>query len=451
MLDARALALRTAVMMLVVKREVVAAGRLIELVDGYSRQIYPAVLKQQRGAVVCSPLGMWLLLAACASVAEGENRRGLERVLGCSGNEAVELLSAFVAAPPAALRAAIAIWVGVTDASEPVAAWVRGLPSEVESGFMPTQQEADAWVERNTLGLIKSFPQQIDAFTRIVLASALATKVSWEVPFELAAACDHLGAASPWRGSLKQLLRDRSPGRLTMIASTRAAGLVSVHTAVAREDLSVVSVSADPGVPREAVLDAVHELSALARGSDSPARPCSLFDLALGAGHSWEITEREVRTRRPGERVERIIDALLPAWRIEGEVDLLSSPRFGSGPALEVLRELVGPRANDRFAAKQIAVASYTRFGFEAAAITAFTMRTAAIGPPRQKGVERTATLRFDHPYAVVALAGSLGSGRTGGAGPEVTGLALFTAWVAMPEEPADELPAESEVPHAPQ
>lgn len=46
---------------------------------------------------------------------------------------------------------------------------------------MPSQRDADAWAEDKTLGLIRSFPLTIDAFTRVVLASALATQVSWRV------------------------------------------------------------------------------------------------------------------------------------------------------------------------------------------------------------------------------------------------------------------------------
>jgi hypothetical protein len=52
-------------------------------------------------------------------------------------------------------------------------------------------------------------------------------------------------------------------------------------------------------------------------------------------------------------------------------------------------------------------------------------VRTAAAYAPRDLIHERAATLRFDHPYAAVAVAGG--------------GLPVFTAWVAEPiEVPAD-------------
>jgi hypothetical protein len=406
----------------------VGSARLTELVEDYARRIYPAVLDQHSAASVCSPLGVWLLLAACAPVADGENRHALEGALGCSGDEAHELLSGFLAVPPPALKAAIAVWTSMTDASEAVAAWVRGLPAEVESGYMPTKAEADDWANRKTLGLIKTFPLQIDEMTRVVLASALATKVSWELPFDVTPAGEHLGTDSPWRGAVKRLLWDRAPRPATMIASTSSAGLVAVHPAIAREDLTVISVSADPAVSRDAVLDAAHEIARCARGAESPARSCSLFELTIGRGHSWEIAERE-----------RITDVSLPAWHIEGTLDLRASPRFGAQPALDVTRDMIRPRPGDQFDAVQAAVASYTRYGFEAAAITSFGVAGAARRLPTETGVERTASFRFDHPYAVVAIAGRPGEDHDD-ASSALAGLPLFSAWVAAPDE-ADEEP----------
>jgi hypothetical protein len=403
-----------------------SSERVAALVDGYARRVYPAVLEQHEGASVSSPLGVWLLLAALVSAADGDHRAALEEVLGCPAGEASELLAAFMAAPPPALKAAIAVWVRVVDTTEELAGWVRGLPPAVQSGFMPTQEEANAWAEKNTLGLIESFPVEIDELTRIVLASALATKVSWHVPFEVVPASEHLGAASPWRGRVERVLWDSHPAGNAMIARTRAAGLVAVHHALATEDLTVISVSADPGVPRAAVLEAAHEIAAFARQAATPPG-CSLFDLPLGTGHSWEITERQTPTYAAGERVERIAGASLPAWHAESRLDLLASERFGTAPALEVMRQLIGARPDDETEAVQVAVASFTRYGFEAAAVTAFAVRAGAmLRAPPERGIERTAVLRFDHPYAAVAI----------------ERLPLFSAWVQEPEE-AEEGPPE--------
>jgi len=418
-----------------------AAGpseRVAALVDAYAQRVYPAVLEQHGRGFVASPLGVWLLLAACVSGADGEHRSALEEALGCSADEASRLLARFIASPPPALKAAIAVWVAVADTTAELAGWVRGLPPAVESGFMPTKREADAWAERNTLGLITSFPVDIDEATRIVLASALATKVSWPTPFGIVTAAEHLGEASPWRGKVERLLWDSHPGSRAMIVDTRAAGLVAVHQALAEEDLTVISVSAEPGTRREAVLEAAHELASYTRGG-SPAPARSLFDLPLGTGHSWQITEQETRTDHAGQRVERIAGTSMPAWRVESSIDLRASPRFGSAPALETIRQLIGPQPGDTCKAVQAAVASFTRYGFEAAAVTAFAIRASARREPVQAGIERTAILRFDHPYGAVAIAGRPVPPRVAGqiAAPRssFTGLPLFSAWIHEPQE----------------
>ena len=406
-------------------------SRLRALVDAYARRVAPAVLGQQERGSVSSALGVWLLLAACASGARGSDRAALEEALGCSADEASRLLVAFVADPPHALHAGIALWVAVDDATEALSAWTRGLPRQVQSGFMPTAAQADAWAERETLGLIRTFPASIDETTRIVLASALATKVEWEIPFDVVPAADHWGPASPWKGTVSKLLWDDGAARRAMIARTEAAGLVAVHCAVAREDLTVVSVSAAPEVDRASVMAAAYAVAATVCGESGGER-CSLYDLPLGPGHSWEISEGEVRAAVARARLERITAAALPAWHVEGKLELMRSAAFGTAPAVETLRTLIGPRPDDACDAVQAAVASFGRYGFEAAAVTTLTAVAAALGP-RQRAMQRSAVLRFDHPFAAVAIAG-----QPGDATGALAGLPLFSAWVAEPVEPED-------------
>ncbi len=137
-------------------------GRLPRLVAGYARRVSGAVLGQHQGGSVSSALGVWLLLAACAPMAQGSDRAALEEALGCSAEEAAGLLASFMTAAPPVLKAALAVWVRISDATAEVSEWVRGLPDGIQSGFMPSQTEADAWAERETLGLIRTFPLEID-------------------------------------------------------------------------------------------------------------------------------------------------------------------------------------------------------------------------------------------------------------------------------------------------
>jgi hypothetical protein len=227
-----------------------------------------------------------------------------------------------------------------------------------------------------------------------------------------------------------------------MLAHTEAAGVVAVHFAVANEDLAVLSLAADPAVDRHVVFEAAYEIGRRSRvGTLADAR-CSLFDLPLGPGHSWEIFEEEIASYHAGERSESIVSATLVDWSIRSELDLQKAERFGVVPALDALLGLIGPHERgDEYEAVQSAVASYSSTGFEAAAVTAFGIRLAAAasGRPTERGLHRTARLFFDHPYAVLALAGRLSDFTRQRAGhTNLFGLPLFSAWVAEPREPVE-------------
>jgi hypothetical protein len=94
----------------------------------------------------------------------------------------------------------------------------------------------------------------------------------------------------------------------------------------------------------------------------------------------------------------------------------------------------------------------FTRYGFEAAAVTAFAVQASAMRGPDRIGIERTAILRFEHPYATIAIPDRpilLGERRFPDSPPSsapfpqprpaIAGVPLFTAWVSDPEEPEDD------------
>lgn len=211
---------------------------LVSLVQGYSRRVGAAVLEQHKGTSVSSPLGIWLLLAACAGGASGQDRKELEEALGCPAPHAEVLLRHFFDRPPPALVSALALWVREADVTAAFAGWEAHLPPQVERGGMPSQAEADSWADKRTHGVIKRFPVQISALSRVILTSALATKVSWQTPFAVAAANEHLPATSPWRGQVSSVLLDQAPDGTRYLAETHAAGVVAVHVATATEDVS---------------------------------------------------------------------------------------------------------------------------------------------------------------------------------------------------------------------
>ncbi|HEX5812864.1 MAG TPA: hypothetical protein VFY38_12210 [Pseudonocardia sp.] len=383
----------------------VASPTLGAAVAAYARRFHAAVGSEHH---VGSPLGAWIVLALVAEAAEGAEAERLAEVLGMQAPEAAGYARWLLDRPHPVVAAAAAAWTRDT----PTAAaerWVAGLPDAVERGPVPSQAAADAWAREHTFGLIETFPLDVAKGWSCVLASALATRVSWSVPFDTAGAD---AFRSGWRHRVARVLRTPRRGHECAIVRHPDVGDVALHRARS-EGLVVTSVIAAPDVPADRVLAAAHDLA----GHRGDRR--SLFDLAVGDGHAWTVTESD------GEEGEERLVAVLPAWSATSDHDL-SPAAFGFADAAAVLGRLFD--APD-WEARQAATARYDRVGFEAAAVTVVAARM-SFRPP-QRGRQRDALLRFDRPYAVVANAVADGESPW-------SGLPVFSAWVAEPQNARD-------------
>jgi hypothetical protein len=366
---------------------------------------------------IASPLGAWLLLALVAPAASGAERDALEAALGTRPKHAAAFAGDLLETPHPAVASALALWHRDEFVSSKFGKWARRLPSTTETGRVPTQAEADEWAARTTRGLIDRFPIELDADVAVVLANALATRIAWSTPFDVAPAT---ALGGPWSTGIDNALSAVPVAHTMLIAQTETAGDVAVHAARSDNGLTVVSVIARPEIAPADVRTAALDAASLVVGADSTARARSLFDLATGDGPAWTIAERP----RSGGGDREHYAAFLPSWTATSEHDLLAlEPSLGLTAACRTLGRFV---VADRpaFEAKQVATASYHRRGFEAAAITTSVMRLSA----SPGDVERHATLRFGHPYAVVAVA-------TDDEGGPWHGVPVFSAWVAEPVE----------------
>lgn len=366
---------------------------------------------------VGSPLGAWLVLALAAPAVTGDLADRVVDALGADLDTAHRMAVELLAHPHPAVSAAATAWTQHGLAG--LDSWLATLPADVQTGPVPTQYQADAWAREHTLGLIDRFPLDTGG-VQVLLASALATRVSWATPFETTDATDLRG---PWSTSLTRVLRaPRAGGHHAFITDTERASLLAVHTALA-DGLEVTSVIAGPAVAPPDVLAAAHKIAVARAQQRRHLTWVSLFDLPLGEHPPWTITEEHVPEQ--GEQV----DALLPAWHAASKHDLLTEPTLAFGAAgqgLQQLADLTGP-----IEAVQSAVARYSRRGFEAAAVTGLGVAISA-KIPEPPGPHRTATIRFAHPYAVVATA--LGSTPA----DPWRGLPVFAAWITDPDDAQD-------------
>jgi hypothetical protein len=280
------------------------------------------------------------------------------------------------------------------------------------------------------------------ADTIVVLANALATRIAWAERFELV---DSGRLGGEWASQVDRALEAPRQHRM-YIASTSQAGLVGVHAADSVDGLLVVSVIADRSVEPAAVHAAAHDVAImLARSmsqallvAPSTARPQSLFALPLGEGHAWTITEETV-VADPAGPLE-LLAATLPAWQTTAQHDLLD-PKLALG--FEEAGNAVAALCNPEFGpialeAVQVASGSFSRIGFEAAAITA-AMHTRSARPRRAEVRRRNAHLRFNRPYAVVAVTvdrPQLPGSETSSRSPAWHGVPVFSAWINEPAEP---------------
>jgi len=395
-------------------------GLVAGCVAGYAARLQAVIGARHH---VASPLGAWLLLALAAPASSGADRDTLSEVLGCDTATAAQAAAALLANPHPVVGSAAAFWTsGEAELTPGSAHWRAGLPPQVTIGDLPGQAGLDRWAREHTFGLIDKFPIQDDGLY-LVLASALATKVSWTVPFELAPGAS-LGSASPWATRLPQVLRTpRQGGHTQYIAVTPDAGDVIVHAAHANGGLLVVSVAAAAEVPARTVLAVAHRIG-VQQATGQAVRRRGLTDLQLGEEPLWALREVTAMT-------DTCI-AVLPAWSAASSHNL-ADPSLGFTAAKNAIAPVPDP-----WQARQSAMARYSRTGFEAAAATAIGIALAARVPGRR----REAELRFEHPYAAVAIAtdpdrpGQDAGGR--GHGPW-HGVPVFSAWISEPEDASDD------------
>jgi len=392
---------------------------------------FHAALGAEHGAA--SPLGAWLLLALVAPAARGTARQELERALGCSADRAAAFARSLLESPHPAVRLALAAWNDRELLGPGLAPWLDALPRAVEKGAIPSQATADTWARATTAGKLEKFPLTIHERAVVILASALTADGEWKSWFDLAPATD-LGT-SPWAAQVQNVLCDHVQSAGTFLR-TEPAGVVAAQVKVAKEGFLVASVIAAPDVAHADVMAAAYDVAAAAVESRSDrVKVVSQFDLPLGEGHSWTITEEKFKTTDPDVRLQsaRIV---LPAWHVPARtINLIGDAAFGLGAAA---RALMGelPRIPEGYGATaaQATTARFDRPGFSAASITALHIHCGAkrmLGDHQRTflGRRRFAEVRFHRPYAVVAIAA---------ADPQSpwNGLPFVSAWVTQPTEP---------------
>jgi serine protease inhibitor len=355
---------------------------------------------------VFSGAGAWSLLTALLHGADGRARRELEAALFVGRDDAAQSVGEVwhVVTSTSGLAGAAGLWTHRDVAIEP--AFADALP-QFTIDALPTDRAAlDRWANAHTAGLIRKFPVEVHAETRLVAATVLTAIAEWERPF----------ASGSRRWSVDEqprpwLSRADDIDAVALITSGRhTLSRVACRT-VAGFDVHLVA-GAPEDQPGEVLAIAIAALDGGAAITPGPR-------LRVGDRGGCMVVERVRSTGRDPQ-----LQVSLPAFEVASDHDLLRDAELfglvaaqdrshGHFPGLSAY-----PLAVDR--AAQSAVASFSAKGFKAAAVTAVAMVRAA---GMITGEATVARVQLDRPFGFVVV-------------ERAHNLALFAGWIADPVPP---------------
>jgi hypothetical protein len=356
---------------------------------------------EEKGNKIASPLGAWVLLALTAGAGinsySAEERDALEKILGESLEKAFASAIQLLNHAPKEVRLVAASWVKDRFSDrEDVTQWLNELLKfDVVSSkaYLPSQAEADEWAATETLDLIKTFPVDMtDEDLMFVLTTAIVTKIGWVKPFE---EVEDVQEMDSWKQ--KSVLFSNHTHETFLFEEPDGIFCVHFKMSDTEEDfkLKVISVIGPDNVPAERVAKLANQVAA--DFESYRTRQLSLFEIDINKNLSYLKIE-EVEKVTMSNKTESI-STFVPAWEAESTFDITD---------LGYVDAAKGITRDPYFdvQAIQVAVATYNKKGFEAAAISAMSIRAAALPPRPELRLTRSAKVFFSHEYAVVALVG---------------------------------------------
>lgn len=366
---------------------------------------------------VLSGVGAWPLLAALAEPADGAARDELAAAVGLPADEGLdaarELLRVLEQSP--AVHTALGLW---TATSVPLDEhWAARLPAASHGVLDPDPRRAqavlDAWVEKETEGLLHRMPMRLDQQTLLVLASALTVRTKWEQPFGTSPAA----GSGPWaeRRAMAGLYRTTALSDAQIRVAVSDDGPVTLATVRGQDGIDVLLALGEPDARPGDVLG-----TAVAACGPVPQPGVRIESVDLDGpqpGPGLHVTEVRSFDPAPTASLRTV------AFTVDARHDLLANAElFGLDAASNSSTgHFLGISEVPLYVqgAAQDATASFSAEGFVAAAVTAM-FAAAAAAMPRQSAKRLTAS--FDRPFGFLAI-------------HRDTGLVLVCGWVTEPDD----------------
>ncbi|MGW7431050.1 serpin family protein [Streptomyces sp. NPDC054861] len=353
---------------------------------------------------VCSPAGLWLALGAVASGARADTARELGELLGVDAGEAAGAVTR--AGRWLGRTGGLAVATGLWSAVPLLDGFRRGLPdvgfgtlagagagagagpeAGAGAGAGGAQGVIDAWVAEATGGRIGRLPLALDGSEDLVLANALALKVSWRHAFPVEATRDEPFTDRHGDTTSVPTMHQRIPSSWAW----RVGGTTVVE----------LPCEGPAGTGRAEGTEKAEE----SEGSAARVR------FVLGAAGAEPAGTLAAAWAGDGRREALRADGValaLPRFSLRTRTDV-----HGRLPAPGITRAIrpgadfsgLSPRPLYLAKAVQEALVEVAEQGVEAAAVTAVAMTRS--GAARRKVIEEIA---FDRPFGVVVLDASGGT-----------------------------------------
>lgn len=356
----------------------------------YSRNFHRN-LPETTGNVVASPLGAWLLLTALAVSVDYEAHPGLEQVLEtklcCSVDEAFTLFEEITKNPDVHYSAQV--WgsgENMKHFPETQKWWERNrlLPTNGTTN-LPTQAELDRWAEESTDGLVKEFPVGVKPDTVLIAANAVYSKLAWLHPFSV---IEDTGMQEAW--AVQKFLS--SQNHSVLFREIRGVTYATVYVG-AKTGEQVLLILPLEDVETQVLTDAMHSVLVPTEG-----QILSYTDVNLIPG---VVEFHKVRaTAGP------VFDLKVPAWSAETKHDLMADESLGFGSLTDMFESGSAPDEELVVEAAQSAVAKFTAEGFEAAAVTAFSLTRASA--MFTSDIQDLVVLKFTKTFGYMCLVGNI-------------------------------------------
>lgn len=389
--------------------KVSTSERLIPILDSFAERFHKNFKGKHR---LASPLGAWCLLAYIAINDENPNPKVVES-LGCSPAEAQKILTKLLEKEPKIISLAVKSWLNpsVTGVAS-VSSWQKEA-KEVAAPIkdIPTQDELNAWARAESQRIITQFPVEIkpDLFLAL-FTNLVATEVNWERPYK---AVPDEAMDSAWK--VDNFLVSDKEAFSSHIHQDETHGLFGVHRKFdADGEFSVFSVIAlDENVSEEVTMAVARKIAAT-----GAYKKFSAHELPLGESANGILSV----TAKKAPSSQEIFTTFLPSWQSSNDFNLLRA-NLGFREALRRFKDM--DSAGIDIEAKQAVEAQYTTEGFRAAS-RSFGLATMRCRPVEDYEI-RHVTMRFNRPYAVVAIVD--GVNKTWNRVP------IFDGWVAEASE----------------